>query len=212
MRRKKRNLLTLSAISLAVGLFAILGVVQTQKASHTVALSHDIPSPRDQLPTIGGAFELVDIDGKTRKDTDFKGKPMLVYFGYSYCPDICPTALYNMTQTMEKLGHEHSVQPIFITIDQERDTIPHLQTYAQNFHKAFVMLTGSKEKVEQAMQAYRVHGARASEERGEQDYLMDHSSIIYLMDKNGKYVAHFNHQTPPEEMVERIQSHLETGE
>lgn len=212
MRRKKRNLLTLSAISLAVGLFAILGIVQTQKASQTVALSHDLPGPQDPLPAIGGSFELVDGNGKTWRDTDFKGKPMLVYFGYTYCPDICPTALYNMTQTMDKLGNDHTIQPVFITIDHDRDTTSQLHNYAQNFHKNFVMLTGSKDNIDQAMKAYRVHGARASEERGGQDYLMDHSSIIYLMDKDGKYVAHFNHETPPEEMVKRVRLHLEKRE
>jgi protein SCO1/2 len=189
-----------------------LGVVQTQKASTAVATSLDLPGPQDPLPTIGGSFELVDKEGKVWKDTDFKGKPMLVYFGYSYCPDNCPTALYNITQTLEKLGNEKVVQPIFVTIDQARDTIAQLHTYAQNFHKDFVMLTGSKEQVDQAIKAYRVHAARASEERGGQDYLMDHSSIIYFMNKDGKYLTHFNHQTPPEDMVERVRLYLEKGE
>jgi cytochrome oxidase Cu insertion factor (SCO1/SenC/PrrC family) len=212
MRRKKRNLLTLGAIGLAVGLFAILGVIQTQKAAQTVALAQDSPSSKKGLPTVGGAFELVDKDKKTWKDTDFKGKPMLVYFGYTYCPDICPTALYNVSQAVERLGGAKIVQPVFVTIDPERDTPSQLQTYAQNFHKDFVMLTGSKPQVDQAIKAYRVHAARASENRRDGDYLMDHSSLVYLMDKEGHYRAHFNHQTPPQEIMERVKLYLRKGE
>ncbi len=212
MRRKKRNLLTVGALTLALGLFAILGVTHTQRASQTVAIAHDSVKPHDSLPTIGGPFELVDKDGKTWKDTDFKGKPMLIYFGYTYCPDICPTALYNLTKMMETLGNEKSVQPVFVTVDPERDTTSQLQIYAQNFHPTFVMLTGSKAQVNQATKAYRVHAARASEERGGKDYLVDHSSIIYFMDKHGNYLAHFNHQTPPEEMVQRVRLYLDKGE
>ncbi|HUX79020.1 MAG TPA: SCO family protein [Alphaproteobacteria bacterium] len=212
MRRQKRNLLTLGAIVFAVLLFAILGIVQTEKSHKTVAIAQDIPGPQEGLPTIGGAFQLVDKDEKTRKDTDFKGKPMLVYFGYTFCPDICPTALYHMTQAMEELGGAKTIQPIFITFDPHRDTPSHLKAYSQNFHKDFVMLTGSKEQVNQAIKAYRVHASRSSEESGADDYLMDHSSLIYLMDKEGKYRAHFNHKTPPTEIVKRVRLYLEKGE
>jgi cytochrome oxidase Cu insertion factor (SCO1/SenC/PrrC family) len=210
-RRKKRNFLTLIAICTALTLFAILGIVQSQKASQSIAFAKDLPNSHKGLPTIGGAFELIDCKGKLWKDTDFKGKPFLIYFGYTYCPDICPTALYNMTQALEKLGKSKVVKPIFITVDPERDTTSQLQLYSQNFHKDFVMLTGTKAQVNQAVKAYRVHAARASQERGEGDYLVDHSSIIYLMDKNGQFVAHFNHQTQPEEIVERVKTYIETG-
>lgn len=212
MERKKRNLLTIGAIGFALLLFAVLGIVQTQKSHKTVAFATDIPKVQEGIPTIGGLFELVDQNGKVWHSTDFKGKPMLVYFGYTYCPDICPTALYHLTEAMEKLGGSKSVQPIFITIDPQRDTMAQLQTYGQNFYKNFVMLTGSKAQVDQAIKVYRVHAARASEERGADDYLMDHSSLVYLMDKSGQYRAHFNHQTPPQEIVERVKLYLEKGE
>ncbi len=212
MHRKKRNLLTLGAIGFAVLLFAILGVVQTEKSHNTVAIAQDIPNSREGLPTIGGAFQLVDKDGKVWRDADLKGKPMLVYFGYTCCPDICPTALYNMTQAMNTLGGAKTIQPVFITIDPQRDSLSQLQTFAQNFHKDFVMLTGSKAEVDQAIKAYRVHAARATDEPGTDDYLMDHSSLIYLMDKDGHYRAHFNHQTPPSEIVKRVRLFLEKGE
>ena len=211
MQRKKRNLLTVGAIGFAVLLFAILGIIQTEKSHHAVAVAQDIPGSQEGLPAIGGAFQLVDKDGKVWKDTDLKGKPMLVYFGYTCCPDICPTALYHMTQVMEALGGAKKVQPIFITIDPQRDSLSNLQTFAQNFHKDFVMLTGSKVQVDQAIKAYRVHAARATEAAGD-DYLMDHSSLIYFMDKDGQYLAHFNHQTPPSEMEKRISLYFEKGE
>jgi cytochrome oxidase Cu insertion factor (SCO1/SenC/PrrC family) len=211
MQRKKRNLLTVGAIGFAVLLFAILGIVQTEKSHKAVAIAQDIPKAQEGLPTIGGAFQLIDMNGKIWKDTDFKGKPMLVYFGYTYCPDVCPTALHHMTQAMEELGGAKTIQPIFITIDPQRDTLDQFQSYAQNYHKDFVMLTGSQAEVDPAIKAYRVHAARASQESGN-DYLMDHSSLIYLMDKDGHYRAHFNHQTPPSEIVKRVRLYLEKGE
>jgi len=201
MKRRTRNILTLGAITSAVVLFAILGIVQTKKSHDTVAVAKDIPGPSDGFPSIGGAFELIDSQGKIWKDTDFKGKPMLVYFGYGYCPDICPTALSNMTKAIEQLGGGKVIQPIFITLDPERDSLENLAIYKQNYHNDFIMLTGEKDKVNQVKDAYKVHAARTSEDP---DYLMDHSSLIYFMDKDGIYRAHFNHQTPPEEMVEKI--------
>jgi len=104
MQRKQRNLFILGTISLAVGLFAILGVIQTKNYLNTTATSQDIKGSQETPPSIGGAFQLVDKDGKVWKDTDFMGKPLLVYFGYSYCPDICPTALSHLTQAVEELG------------------------------------------------------------------------------------------------------------
>jgi cytochrome oxidase Cu insertion factor (SCO1/SenC/PrrC family) len=212
MQRQKRNLLTLGAIGCALGLFAILGIVQTQKSRGAVAIATDIPSSQKGLPVIGGPFELVDKDGRVWKNTDFKGKPMLVYFGYTYCPDICPTALDHLTKAMEELGGAKSIQPLFISIDPERDTPALLETYAPNFHQDIVMLTGSQAQIDQAIKAYRVHAARTSEKPEDKDYLMDHSSLIYLMDKDGQYVAHFDHQTPPAEIVQRVRVHLEKGE
>ncbi|MBY0500892.1 MAG: SCO family protein [Alphaproteobacteria bacterium] len=211
MHRKRRNLLTLGAIGFALLLFALLGIIQTEKSHKAIAFAKDIPGSQEGIPAIGGAFELVDKEGRIWKDTDFKGKPLLVYFGYTYCPDICPTALHHLSEAAEKLGGTKTIQPIFITIDPERDTPQQLQIYAQNFHRDFVMLTGNKAQVDQAVKAYRVHAARAFSERGKDDYLMDHSSIIYLMDKKGKYCAHFNHQTPSSEIIERVKQYLEKG-
>lgn len=212
MQRKQRNLFILGAISLAIGLFAILGIIQTKTYLKTAAISQDIKGSQNTLPSIGGAFQLIDKDGKVWKDIDFRGKPLLVYFGYSYCPDICPTALSHLTQAVEELGGGKTVQPIFITLDPDRDTPENLKSYSQNFHKDLLMLTGSKPQIDHAIKAYKVHAARASEGKDAENYLVDHSSLIYLMDKNGNYRAHFNHQTPPEEIVKRVRLYIESGE
>ena len=211
MERRRRNLWTVGAIGMSILLFGILGIIQTQKASRAVAVSKDVQTLSEGLPAIGGPFKLIDQNGLIRTDADFKGKPLLVYFGYTYCPDICPTALYNMTNALNQLGGGAKIHPLFITFDPQRDTVEHLKVYAQNFHKDFVLLTGSKNQVDEAAKGYRVYAARTTEDRGEEDYLMDHSSLIYLMDKNGQYVANFNHNTPPDEMVKRVKAHFETG-
>ncbi len=201
----RRTFLTLCALLLTLGLFSFLGI------RHTQQVAPQSPPPQEGLPSIGGAFELIDKDGKAWTDADFKGKPMLIYFGYTYCPDICPTALYAMTQALEMLGGAGAVQPVFVTIDPERDTPDQLKLYAQNFHKDFIMLTGSQAQVKKAIKAYRVHAARASEDRGSNDYLMDHSSIIYFMDEKGQYQAHFNHNTPATEIVKKVREFLRSS-
>lgn len=209
MPRKQRNLFILGAISFAIGLFAILGVMQTRTYLKTAATAQNITGSETGLPSIGGTFQLVDADGKVWNDTDFRGKPMLVYFGYSYCPDVCPMALSHLTEAVEKLGGGKTIQPVFITLDPARDTPENLQTFAQNFHKDIIMLRGSKSEVDQAIKAYRVHAARASEDK--ENYDIDHSSLIYLMDKDGNYRAHFDHQTPSKEIVKRVSAHMESG-
>lgn len=211
MDRRKRNLLTVGVIGLSVLLFAILGIVQTDKSHKTVATAKDTHEVEDGLPTIGGAFELVDGNGKVLKDTDFKGKAMLIYFGYTFCPDICPMALSHMTEAMNALGGSRIVQPVFVTVDPERDTPEALKSYGQLFHKDFIMLTGTREQVDQAKKAYRVYAAKASDKPDDNDYIVDHSSLIYLMGKDGQYCGHFNHETPANEIIQRVRAYQETG-
>lgn len=156
-------------------------------------------SPSSEL---GGPFSLVDQDGVSKTDVDFKGKYMLVYFGYSFCPDVCPTGLYAMTEALNALGPQaDEIQPLFITVDPERDTPRHLKTYLKNYHPKMIALTGSKEQVTAAKKAYKVYAAKAEPDGTSTDYLMDHSSVIYVMDRQGRFVTHFNHATPVEEMV-----------
>lgn len=155
---------------------------------------------------VGGPFELVDQDGETRRDSDFRGDYMLVFFGYNYCPDICPTALYNVTLALDEMGAEAAdVQPIYITIDPERDRVAEMKRFAANFHPRLVALTGTPEKVADAARAYRVYYKKNGE--GE-DYLVDHSGFIYLMDRDGRYVRHFSHDAGPSEIAEGLRKAL----
>jgi len=157
---------------------------------------------------IGGPFSLTDQNGAARNDADFRGKLMLVYFGYTYCPDICPTTLAAMSQALDRLGSEsNQVQPIFITVDPERDTPAQMKLYAANFHPRLLALTGSAEQVAVAEKAYRVYAKKVAEP-GKADYLMDHSSFIYLMDRNGKLAALISPGTDPDAMAAAIRRHL----
>ncbi len=158
---------------------------------------------------IGGPFALVDQTGRTRRDTDFRGSLMLIFFGYTYCPDVCPTALQIMTAALESLGAKAAnIQPILITTDPARDTVARLKDYAANFHPRLVALTGSAEAVARAAHGYRVYYATPKDHKPGHDYLMDHTSIIYLMARDGGYLTHFNHNTSAEAMARVIRKHL----
>ena len=158
---------------------------------------------------IGGKFELVDQNGQVRTDAEFRGKLMLIYFGYAFCPDACPTALQAMTVAINRLGPAgEGVVPLFITVDPERDTTEQLKRYAENFHPRLVALTGSAEQVAAAATAYRVYYAKQKDPNVTGGYLMDHTSIIYLMGRDGRYLSHFTHATSPEAMAAEIQKYL----
>lgn len=152
---------------------------------------------------IGGTFQLVDQDGQVRTDQDFRGKYMMVYFGYSFCPDICPAALNNMTAALNQMPStlRQKVTPIFISVDPERDSPEHLNSYMENFHDKIVALTGTKEQVEAAVKAYHVYSRPVTPKGTDAPYLIDHSSIVYLMDRQGHYVTSFNHETEPKHIV-----------
>lgn len=141
---------------------------------------------------IGGAFSLKDQTGKIRTDADFHGQLMLVYFGFTYCPDICPTDLQQIGIAMEQLGDDaRNVQPLFITLDPERDTVDHLAQYVPLFHPRLLGLTGSIKDVSQAADAYRVYYKRVSTGSKPDDYTVDHSAFIYLIGRDGKYLGFF---------------------
>ena len=151
----------------------------------------------DKTVSIGGPFALIDQAGNKRSHLDFRGRYMLVYFGYTFCPDICPTALYALSGALEKIGDKaKNFQAIFITIDPKRDTVETLAEFAKNFHPSLVFLTGDEKALKKAAKSYHVHGAIVPETADSPDYLMDHSSIIYVMDPRGRYLTSFNHATP----------------
>ncbi len=158
---------------------------------------------------IGGRFNLVDIDSRPRTDADFRGKLMLVEFGYTFCPDVCPLGLQLFADVLDQLGSAaDDVQPIFITLDPERDTPEVLRSYVNHFSPRIVALTGSREAVDAATKAYRVYYKLGADRAANPNYLVDHSAILYVMGRDGKYLAHFTHETPPDRVVALLRRHL----
>ncbi|TXL81889.1 SCO family protein [Vineibacter terrae] len=156
-------------------------------------------------PTIGGPFTLTDHNGKRVTEADFKGKPTLIYFGFTYCPDVCPTSLLLMQTAVEQLGKDadKNVNMLLITVDPERDTPAVLKDYVGNFGPTIVGLTGSPDDIAAAAKAFRVYYRKVEGKDGA-PYLMDHSSIFYLLDKRGRFVKHFTHQSRAEDIAAAI--------
>ena len=190
------------AVLLVVGFLAMIGYWISQ-------------SPMDKPPAppaaaIGGPFTLVDHQGRPVTEDYFKGRLMLVYFGYTFCPDVCPTALTDMGDALGILGAAaDKVTPVFITVDPDRDTPEHMKEYLKFFHPRMIGLTGTPEQTAAALKAYKVHAAKAPFEGGDAgDYLMDHTSIIYLMGPDGAYKTHFSHGAGAEDMAKGIRKFL----
>ncbi len=157
---------------------------------------------------IGGPFSLKDTSGKRVTDRDFRGKLMLVLFGYAHCPDVCPTELQIVSTVMDMLGPDaNKVAPVFISVDPKRDTPDALSSYMKNFSPAITALTGDENDVASAAKAYRVYYRKAGES-GAGEYSVDHSAFFYLMDSEGKYVTHFSFNTAPDAMLAVIKKKI----
>ena len=155
--------------------------------------------------TVGGPFALVNGDGKPVTDRDFRGKYMLVYFGYTFCPDVCPTTLNDVAAAMDKLGPKADrVQPLFITVDPKRDTPPTVKQFAAAFGPRIMGLTGTAEQIAVAAKAYRVYYAEHRTGPGPDDYTMDHSSVLYLMSPDGRFIAPIRADMEPDAMAARL--------
>ncbi len=162
--------------------------------------------------SIGGPFTLTTHDGRVVTDQDFAGKYKLVFFGYTFCPDICPTELQTIAQAMDLMGDSGAdVQPLFITIDPERDTAPVLADYVKLFHPSIIGLTGTAEQIAAVAKAYRVYYARSQGEPDPTQYLMDHSTFAYLLAPDGSFVTVFAKGSTPEQMVEAINAYRSRG-
>ena len=161
--------------------------------------------------SVGGPFELVDARGAAVTDTTFRGRWMLIYFGYTFCPDVCPTELQTMAAALERLGPlAERVAPLFITIDPQRDTPTAVGEYVKLFDERIVGLSGSPERIAAAAKAYRVYFARARS-KDTTDYLMDHSSFIYLVGPDGGFRALFRQGVAPQELADAIRSRMSAG-
>lgn len=157
---------------------------------------------------IGGPFSLLDHDGKAVSERDFAGRPMLIMFGFTHCPDICPSGLQLMAAALDKLGDQaRNLTPVFITLDPERDTPAKLKEYVTSFHPAIRGLTGSVAEVAAVAKAYRVYFKKVPLQSGD-GYTIDHSSFFYIMDRKGEFFAHVPHGANPDALSLRLKSAL----
>ncbi|MEJ0010490.1 MAG: SCO family protein [Alphaproteobacteria bacterium] len=158
---------------------------------------------------VGGAFALTDGSGRTVTDKDFRGKYMLVYFGYTHCPDVCPTTLLLIDNAVAQLGRKADrATPIFITVDPARDTPKVVGDYVKHFGPHLVGLTGSAQQVHDAAAAYKVYYSKIEDENSALGYMMDHSSFIYLMGPDGKYITHFPSTVSEESLTDELNIHI----
>jgi protein SCO1/2 len=164
------------------------------------------PQERPRAALIGGAFALEDGAGKTVSDQTLKGRPFFVYFGYTHCPDVCPTELARLSDILSKMG-DKAIPTLFITVDPERDTPKVMQDYVSSFNPAVIGLSGSPQAVEATEKTFRVY-ARKGQPQPDGDYSMDHSSIVYLMDKNGAFIEAFNVERSPEDAAKELETYL----
>lgn len=169
-------------------------------------------SGRDAAPA-GGPFALIDQDGRTRTDIEFRGRFMLIYFGYTSSPDVGQNELITIDQTLDRLGtRAKRLQPIFITIDPERDTAATLKRYLSRFHShltGLVGLTGTPQEIAATARAFRVYYAKVPiEGEGSPGYLMDYPGFVYLVGPDGRYITQFTRQTTPGQMARAIAEHL----
>jgi protein SCO1/2 len=157
--------------------------------------------------SIGGPFRLTDQNGRTVTDADFKGKPFLVFFGFTHCPDVCPTALFDMSEAFRRLGPDaEKMSALFISVDPERDTPGKLKDYLQSFHPRISALTGTQAEIDAVTKTYKAYAKKVPLDGGE--YTMDHTAIVYLMDREGRFVAPFNLKRPADEAARDLRRYL----
>ena len=166
------------------------------------------PVSRGAAAQIGGAFELVDQHGATRTDADFRGSYLLIYFGYTHCPDLCPTTLLKMADAVDELAVRSPTKadrliPIFITVDPDRDTPEMLRGYAESFHPRMVALTGTARALAKVGRVYGVRFGRVPSAEPAA-YFVDHTSFVYLMGPDGKYITHFEKDASVDEIVDAL--------
>jgi protein SCO1 len=186
--RHSRLLTVLGAF--AAGLLLCLGAI-------TLIAGPNLSSTALRTAQIGGPFRLLDQDGKTFTDEDMRGKPFLVFFGFTHCPDVCPTTLFDVSEVLRNLGTDASrTGALFITVDPERDTAAALKDYLSSFDPHLRGLTGNPAALDSVAKEYRVYYKKVPLDGG--DYTMDHTAIVYLMDKDGRFVSPFNLKRKPE--------------
>jgi cytochrome oxidase Cu insertion factor (SCO1/SenC/PrrC family) len=201
------------ALVLGVSLAALLVVWQFGKSEtrvDTLRSDAQTVSPGQTVPPntapIGGPFALINQDGKQVTDLQFRGKYLLIYFGYTYCPDLCPTGLQTIAHALDQLGSDaKKVQTLYITIDPARDTPAKLKEYVASFHPDIIGLTGSAAQIAAVAKEYQVYYAKG-EMVDDKDYTMDHSGYIYLMDPEGKFITTFDEEADPTSIIKTLRA------
>jgi protein SCO1 len=194
--RLSRPLIIISAfaVSLLIGLAVTFWLIGGPRAISTAS-------------AIGGPFQLVDQNGSAVSDKSLPGKPTIIFFGFTHCPDVCPTALFEMSEVLKAMGPDASrVNAFFVSVDPERDTPQVMKDYLGSFDPSLKGLTGSPEAVAEIISGYRVYAKKVPLKDG--DYTMDHTALIYLMDKTGRFVAPFNLKRRPEEAAADLKKYL----
>jgi protein SCO1/2 len=196
MDRTTRPLVIVAAFagSLAVGLLLMLWALGGLR---------NVAAPA----AIGGPFQLTDQAGRTVTDKDMQGRPSLVFFGFTHCPDVCPTSLFEISEVLRAMGKDADrVNAYFISVDPERDTSAAMKDYLSSFDPRLEGLTGNADQVAKVISEYRVYARKVPLKDG--DYTMDHTALIYLMDRDGKFVAPFNLKRPPEAAAADLEHYL----
>jgi protein SCO1/2 len=199
MIRRPSRLVVLAA-AFGLGLALCVGLVLLMSGRFSDA-------PAFQGATVGGPIQLTDQNGQPFSDQILRGKPFLVFFGFTHCPDVCPTALFEVSEIMRRLGPDAArAAALFISVDPERDTPAVLKEYLSSFDPNLQALTGDPAAIAAVAKAYRVYYKKVPLE-GE-DYTLDHTALVYLMDKQGRFVAPFNIKRPPEAAVADLRKYL----
>ncbi|MGO4873062.1 MAG: SCO family protein [Roseiarcus sp.] len=195
-RKSSRSRPPTRALAVAIAVIALIGIGIWIAATPA----------RSPTALVGGPFTLHTGDGKTLTDADMKGRPFLVYFGYTHCPDVCPTTLAEISDVLRKMP-DKPIRLLFITVDPARDTPAAMADYVSSFDNRLIGLSGSPEEIAAIEKAYRVY-ARKGPVQANGDYSMDHSSVVYLMDANGAFVEALNLQRPPEETAKELSAYF----
>jgi protein SCO1 len=194
MKMRIARILSLLAL-LAAALFGTLTLTRHQPPAGIAASS------------VGGPFELIDQDGVKVTDTTMKGKPFLVFFGFTHCPDICPTTLFEISQIFEVMGTDaEKISALFVTVDPARDTPEQLKLYMESFNSRIRGLSGDQAAINTMIQRYKAYAKRVDQEQG--SYTMDHTAVVYIMDKSGQFAAPLNLKRPPDQIARDLRGYL----
>ena len=205
-----KRLIILALVGISIGLGITLSIYKFQEPKGIVYKETTAEDVLNKNQKIGGDFSLIDHHGKLISTSEYRGKILLIYFGYTYCPDVCPMALEHITKALKMLGKDRDkIGVFFISVDPTRDTCETLKLYSTNFDPNIVMLTGSEEALQDAMSKYKIYAKKEIKE-GVSDYLIDHTSVVYVIGPDGAYVTNFAHSTVPEKIKTILLNQLKT--